>query len=203
MAKKLSATSDDSRISADQHEQLLLEQIALGDRRAFEQLYFAYSPRVLRFILRMVGNPDVAEELVNDVLLVVWKRAYTFAGRSRVSTWIFGITYRVCLKRLRRQRLLKLFVSNDKLLNSASDDGGFGLRSDQDWLRKGFESLSVHQRAVVELSYFEGYGYGEIAKILDCPVNTVKTRMFHARKKLRTCLPRLRGSDDESRWKSS
>ncbi len=182
---------------ADAHERRLLDCIADGDRRAFEQFFFAYQPRLMRFVARIVRCENLAEELVNDVLMVVWRSAGRFAGRSRVSTWVFGIAYRKALKSLRRRRLLSLFSSTDRVAELAAVDGGYALAADQQWLRRGFDSLSAQQRAVVELSYFGGYGYAEIGAIVGCPENTVKTRMFHARKKLKLVLPALAGKDTD------
>ena len=179
---------------ADHHEGRLLDQIAAGDRRAFEQFFYAYYPRVLRFSVRMVKRQSLAEEVVNDVMLVIWKKAGSFAGHSRISTWVFGIAYRTSLKALRGQKRHHRLVQNQDVLDQASVEGGYGALEDQQWLAKGFDALSVEQRAVVELSYFAGYGYAEIAKILDCPTNTIKTRMFHARKKLKTAMPELAGT---------
>ncbi len=188
--------------STDEHERRLLHRVVNHDRLAFEQLFFAYHPRVFRFVVRMVKHHWLADEIVNDVMLAVWKSAGTFAGHSRVSTWIFGIAYRVALKRLRRRRLRALFVHNDIAIEQASHDGGYGIDEQREWLRRGFDCLSPQQRAVVELSYYSGYGYAEIAEILDCPENTVKTRMFHARRKLARVLPKLEYEHDLSGRKS-
>ncbi len=185
----------DRKRSQDVHEKRLLERVVARDRLAFEQLFYAYHPRLHRFVTRMVKHAWLADEIVNDVMLVIWRGAKNFAGNSSVSTWIFGIAYRISLKRLRKRRLMSLFVHNDVALEQASHDGGYGLSEQREWLKRGFDQLSPSQRAVVELSYYSGYGYAEIGEILDCPENTVKTRMFHARRKLKRVLPVLERDD--------
>ncbi len=190
------SSSEPDRGSTEAHERRLLSRVADGDRRAFEQLYFAYQPRLMRFVARMVRCENSAEEVVNDVMLVLWRSASRFAGRSRVSTWVFGIAYRTALRALRRRRLRRLISFPGDALQEVSVEGGYALHVEQQWLRRGFDSLSAPQRAVVELCYFGGYGYAEIAQIVGCPENTVKTRMFHARKKLKLALPALAGAGD-------
>ena len=147
----------------------------------------------MRFIARMVRCENLAEELVNDVMMVVWRRAGHFAARSRVSTWVFGIAYRTALKGLRRRRLRQLFTHTDAIEDMAMVEGGYALQAEQEWLRRGFDRLTPQHRAVVELCYFGGYGYAEIGEIVGCPENTVKSRMFHARRHLKRALPELAG----------
>lgn len=180
-------------------ERRLLAGVAAGDRRAFEQLYFLYRPRLTRFLARMMRHESVADAVVNDVLYTVWKRAHTFAGRSRVSTWVFGIAYRTALKALRKQRVRALLFLDDSTIQDRPDVDSFQLDEQAQWLGHGLDTLSPRQRAVVELCYFGGYDYKEIAAIVNCPVNTVKTRMFNARRKLKAVLPTLAGDGTQRR----
>ena len=183
-----------SERSTDPGEDLiLLQRIAEGDRRAFDELFRSYHPRVIRFLYRITRSTETAEELFNDVMFVVWEKAADFRGHSRVSTWILGIAYRKALKavskarRLRSQRpLSELELQTLREPRSMADR-----RELRDWLGKALETLSDQQRMVIELAYFMGHSCAEIAEIAGCPVNTVKTRMFHARKRLREILPHL------------
>jgi RNA polymerase sigma-70 factor (ECF subfamily) len=172
----------------------LLERVASGDREALRDLYGTYYHPLLRFIYRITGRLDLAQEGVNDVMLVVWRSSRSFGRRSTVSTWIMGIAYRKALKLLAAShrwtgRLasdpIEDLVERSPLLAEHSDDD---LR---DLLDEALRHLSAEHRAVVELTYFYGCSYEEIAVIAACPVNTVKTRMFHARAKLKTLLPAL------------
>ncbi|HJP35738.1 MAG: RNA polymerase sigma factor [Gammaproteobacteria bacterium] len=171
-----------------------LNAVAGQDRKAFDQLYREYYPRLMDFLARVVGNPGLAEEIVNDTMYVVWSRAGTFAKRSRVSTWVFGIAYKQAVKRLEREgrrRLERLPENWESGSENVSIDDEISTLHLQESLEKAMRRLSPNHRSVVELTYHFGYSYIEIAEIMGCPVNTVKTRMFHARARLRRILETL------------
>jgi len=176
----------------------LLERIEQGDRAALHELYDSYHFAVLRFMQRITKSLELAQEGVNDVMLTVWRNSKSFGRRSSVSTWIMGIAYHKALKALAsRQRWSSRFGFHiddfeDRREAAVDPDEHRDLR---DLLAKALDDLPPAQRAVVELTYFGGYSYEEIAAIMDCPVNTVKTRMFHARAKLRTTMPTLAKDD--------
>jgi RNA polymerase sigma-70 factor (ECF subfamily) len=124
-------------------------------------------------------------------MYVVWSRAASFAGRSRVSTWIFGIAYKQAIKRLEREGRLRLDRLPDEQESHAavpSVESEISSLQLQEMLDKAVQRLSPSHRSVVELTYHFGYSYLEIAEIVGCPVNTVKTRMFHARTQMRRIL---------------
>jgi RNA polymerase sigma-70 factor (ECF subfamily) len=122
-------------------------------------------------------------------MMAVWNTAANFRGASKVSTWIFGIAYRVALK-ARRRWDMPVEYSPDFEQPSDEDGPDEQLQQSrrQDALRTAINQLSVDHRAVLDLTYFHGMGYREIASIVGCPVDTVKTRMFHARRKLKGML---------------
>jgi RNA polymerase sigma-70 factor (ECF subfamily) len=184
-----------ARFSDDGSDLALLRRIGHGDREALRQLYTVYYHPLLRFIYRITGKLELAQEGVNDVMLVVWRSAASFRHGSSVSTWIFGIAYRKALKLLRSSRRwsdrcaavdFDEWIEHSELAAEPNDDGDL-----RDLLDEAVRHLSPEHRAVVELTYFYGCSYEEIAAIADCPVNTVKTRMFHARAKLKKLLPLL------------
>jgi len=171
----------------------LLERSREGDREAFRELYTRYYHPLMRFIYRMTGQLELAQEAVNDVMLVLWKNGDSFAGRSKLSTWIMGIAYRKALKQLEKA---KRWSDRHKQVDFSEWHEPSAARPElttdlRDLLEHGIKQLPLKQRAVVELTYYYGYSYEEIAAIVDCPVNTVKTRMFHARAKLKAALPGL------------
>jgi RNA polymerase sigma-70 factor (ECF subfamily) len=171
-------------------EARLLEKIAQKDLKAFEALYRAYHPRLTRFLNVVLRRPHLVEEVLNDTMLVVWKQPERFNGRSRVSTWIFAIAYRTALKALRRRD--EPVEDKDAELRPSGEAGPeqqLGQRQLQQTLLSAINELSADHRAVVDLTYFHEVGYREIAELMDCPVDTVKTRMFHARRHLRSKLP--------------
>jgi RNA polymerase sigma-70 factor (ECF subfamily) len=171
---------------ANAAELLLLEKIRRGDRGAFEALYRAYHPRLTRFLLRLVRRPQLVEEALNDTLMVVWQRPDSFHGGSKLSTWIFAIAYRKAMKALGRfddpREDPDGFERADE--GPGPEDNSAGVLR-RDLLARAMDELSPAHRAVVDLTYYHELDYNEIARILDCPVGTVKTRMFHARRQLR------------------
>ena len=177
--------------AAAQAEVNLIARVATArDLRAFEELYRTYHVRLTRFLERLTRRRDaLVEELLNDTMLVVWKRADSYNGRSKVSTWIFAIAYRKALKALRR---VDDAIEDHEPEQHASADPGPEQQLDQRQLRSvlgcALRELTPEHRAVIELTYFQGAAYSEIAQIVECSVGTVKTRMFHARRRLRALL---------------
>lgn len=169
-------------------ESALLRRIAGGDREAFETLYRGYFPRLTRFIERVIRRPHAVEEVLNDTMLVVWRKAGTFNGQSKVSTWIFSIAYRKALKAV--QRFDEPVEGDDQQFESTLPGPESALMDKQRAavLLKQIGRMSADHRAVIELTYYHGCAYKEIAEIMECPVDTVKTRMFHARRRLRQFL---------------
>jgi RNA polymerase sigma-70 factor (ECF subfamily) len=179
----------------DEREVALLTRVADGDRAALTQLYERYHSRLLRFIYRLTGDLEAAQEGVNDVMLVVWNSAANFGGRSRASTWIMGIAYRKAMKLsagLRRWKTrFKAADWHDVVEPAVGHEGLTDELITQELIFRALRRLPPKQRAVVELTYLFGYSYEEIAEIVKCPENTVKTRMFHARARLKELLPTL------------
>jgi RNA polymerase sigma-70 factor (ECF subfamily) len=191
--------SGDQAAPDDGEDLSLLARINEGDTRALHVLYLKYYHRLLRFVQRITGQVDAAQEIINDVMLVVWRDGRAFAGRSQVATWILGIAYRKALKLAERSRRLAERTANvdfDEWAERfpASEELSLSVET-EDLLERGLGLLNAEQRAVVELTYYFGCSYEEIAAITDSPVNTVKTRMFYAREKLRKLLTEL-GKDD-------
>jgi len=179
--------------SAQDSDQELLARVAAGDKRAFEQLFRAYGERVFRYALRLISDPAKAEEVTNDVMIEVWKTAPRFEGRSKVSTWILGITRHRALNAVRRKSLDTVDIDAVAEPAEAVDLAPAAERSrDGDTLREALRRvlprLSTDHRDVIELTFFHGLTYPEIAQVVGCPENTVKTRMFHARKQLERLL---------------
>jgi RNA polymerase sigma factor (sigma-70 family) len=170
----------------------LIERVARGDLRAFEQLYRAYYPRLTRFLERMTRRPDLVDEVLNDTMLVVSTNAHKFNSTSKVSTWIFAIAYRKALKALRDVNdPVETDVDMEDLIGAdqVEPKAEVMLAQLRRVLSEAVDALSANHRAVIDLTYFQGAGYREIAQIMGCPVETVKTRMFHARRRLKALLP--------------
>lgn len=174
---------------SDEQERALLRDIVGGDRQAIEELYRAYHRRLARFLSRVTPRYELVEEIVNDTFMVVWQRAGQFRGTSRVSTWIIGIAYRRALKALRQAGAAVQSLEEDEISLPASDE--IEAAEQTEMLDRALGHLPLEQRMVLELTYYLGHSCEEVAAITDCPVNTVKTRMFHARRKLKLMLPAL------------
>ena len=177
----------------DQSERGLLDRIAKSrDQAAFRTLYSSYYQRLSRLLARMSVRREDIEEVVNDTFWVVWTKAGDFRGASQLSTWIIGIAYRRALNALRRAKVRPVAdheFDEDSVSVESTDDN----ENDQQWISLGLERLPVEQRMALELTYTLGHSCEEVAAILQCPVNTVKTRLFRARETLKQVLPGLAG----------
>lgn len=162
------------------------------DTQALERLYVLYVPRLSRFLRRLTQSPENIEEVCNDVMWAVWQQAGSFGGRSKVSTWIFSIAYRICIKVLKKSTWRPEIGGDvfEKLSETWADESHVD-DDVQDLVSKALPELSPKHRMVIELSYFLDLSYDEIAAVVDCPVNTVKTRVFHARRQLREIVGKL------------
>ncbi|MCI4568319.1 RNA polymerase sigma factor [Lysobacter sp. CFH 32150] len=167
----------------------LMGRIAAEDMGSFETLYRLYHPRLMRFLAGMTRRPALAEEILDDTMLVVWRKAHTYYPNAKVSTWIFAIAYRQALQALRK---VDDAVEAEAEPHTESMQAGPDIELQQHEVRarlvQALMALSAEQRAVIELTYYLGYACREIAQIMDCPVDTVKTRMFYARRRLKTLL---------------
>jgi RNA polymerase sigma-70 factor, ECF subfamily len=175
-------------------ESELIRRIAEGDRHSFEELYNLYHRRLARFLTRLTRRYDVAEEVINDTFWIVWKKAGGFRGESQPSTWILGIAYRRARNAFRSSARMGSAENLDVLAEPPTSDEPMRAEELRDWLGQALAQLPVEQRLAVELCYELGYSCEEISAIMSCPVNTVKTRLFHARAKLQKLLPVLGGS---------
>jgi len=186
--------ASEEKAHARSEDRQLLSEVAAKSEIAFERLYKRFYHRVLQFVSRIVRDRRIAEEVVDDTMFAVWKSAANFEGRSQVSTWIFGIAYRRALKTMdsnKRHNVLEsgddriaVTATEDSLSDPETNVSSVELRRHID---DGIDQLSDDHRTVMLLTAM-GYSYGEIATIVESPVNTVKTRMFYARKNLRTIL---------------
>jgi RNA polymerase sigma-70 factor (ECF subfamily) len=172
----LGETSDD----------VLVKRVAAGDRAAMQSLYARHNIRVYRFLLRLVRDGATAEDLVSDVFFDVWQQAGRFEGRSSVSTWLLSIARFKALSVLRRKLPDSLDQEVAEAIEDLSDDPEvIAQKADKaNVLRQCLAALSPAHREVVDLVYYHERTVAEVGDILGIPENTVKTRMFHARKHL-------------------
>lgn len=163
-------------------EEELIKKVAKRDKRALRQLYELYYPRLARFLLRVTTDQELTREVINDVFLIAWQKAPEFRGDSHVSTWLIGIAYRQALKAVRRRKAsVPLSEVEQESISESGELDNLTLQID---IERLIGVLGPEQRAVMELTYYFGCTYKEVGEILDCPENTVKTRMFYARQKI-------------------
>jgi RNA polymerase sigma-70 factor, ECF subfamily len=175
-------------LSANQatSDEVLIGRIAKGDRLAMQVLFARHHVRVYRFVLRLVGNPSVAEDLISEVFLDVWRQADRFEGRSAVSTWMLAIARFKALSALRKKPDEELDEETAEAIEDTSDNPEVALekKDKSAVLRQCLEKLSPEHKEIIDLVYYHEKSVEEVAEIVKIPENTVKTRMFYARKKL-------------------
>ena len=182
----------------------LLGRIERADEAAFRELYRAFSRRLYAYVLRQLNDPAQAEEIVADTLYEVWRQPAKFRGDSQFSTWLIGIARNKVLMAFRSRKPDTLHDDLDDVAESVAADepGAFEILAQQQrqaGVRHCMEKLSTEHRECVHLVFFEGMPLAEVAALQACPENTVKTRLFHARQKLKNCLKLLlqrEGGDD-------
>ncbi len=172
-----------------EHERLL-EEIASGSEEALVALYRAFEGRIFAFAQSRLNDPAFAADLVNEVMVEVWKKASTFEGRSAASSWILGIARNRLMDEIRRRGRRHF----DELDEATPDEGqtdateALAAADDAGHVEECMKRLNEAQREAVHLAFYEDLSYAEIAEIAGCPEGTVKTRVFHAKKALQRCL---------------
>src|ERR1700747_1277316 len=171
-------------------DESLIARIAQGDRLAMKGLYGRHHVRVHLFALRVTRDESVAEDLISEVFLDVWRQAGKFEGRSAVSTWLLAITRFKALSALRRRKDAELDDEAAHAIEDTSDDPEVAAteKDTTGVFRKCLTALSAEHREIVDLVYYHEKSVEEVAQIVGIPENTVKTRLFYARKKLAALL---------------
>lgn len=173
----------------------LLGRVVARDEQAFAMIHRALGRRVYAYALRLVRSHEEAEEVVSDTMFEVWKNAHRFDGRSRFSTWVLGIARHRALDRLRAINAANVALDD----SIPSDDvAAFDMIDATERfavVRDCLDKLSGVHRECLHLVFNEGVSLADVATVQGCPLNTVKTRLFHARQKLRACLLVLRRTE--------
>ncbi len=181
----------------------LLGRIEQQDEGAFRELYCAFSRKLYAYVLRQLSDPAQAEEIVADTLYEVWKAPAKFRGESQFSTWLIGIARNKVLMHWRGR---KPDVDHDDvadLADSLASDapGAFELMAQSqrsDGVRHCIDKLGTDHRECVHLVFYAGMALADVARIQQIPEGTVKTRLFHARQKLKQCLQRMLAREGEA-----
>ncbi|MBL8299478.1 MAG: sigma-70 family RNA polymerase sigma factor [Rhodanobacteraceae bacterium] len=170
----------------------LLKRISLGDQEAFTTLHRALGRRIFAFAMRHLRSPETSEEIVADTMFEVWKNPDRFNGTAKLSTWVLGIARHRILNRLRASSLdtESLTPEVEETIGSEAESAFERIAAEQReaGVRNCMEKLSSKHRECMHLVFYEGLALGEVATLQGCPENTVKTRLFHARKSIQKCL---------------
>jgi len=173
--------------TAQESELALARRIASGDREALAELYQQYQRPLFRFLCQMTPDRGVAEEVLQDTMIAVWRSAGAFEGRSLLRTWLFGIARRQAHNTLRR-RGVPLAEEAETAATAPGPEDEVMARLDVEELSKAVQQLSLVHREVLALAFVSGLGYQEIAAVLEVPEGTVKSRLSNARRALRGML---------------
>jgi len=167
-------------------DEALVDLIADGDKHALQMLYARHNVRVYRFLLRFMNDEQAAEDLVSEVFLDVWRQAERFERRSQVSTWLMGMARNKALSVLRRRTTEELDEEVAEFIEDPSDNPEITLQKNETSaiLRSCLNELSPAHREIVDLVYYHEKSIDEVAEIIGVPQNTVKTRMFYARRRI-------------------
>jgi RNA polymerase sigma-70 factor (ECF subfamily) len=167
-------------------DEILISRIAHGEALAMRALFARHQTRVYRWLLRFVRDPAMAEDLLNEVFLDVWRQAGSFAGKSSVATWLLAIARFKAISASRKRVDAQLDEAVAETIPDPADDAETLLEREdqQNLLRDALAWLSDEHREVLDLVYYHGRSVRDVAEIMGIPEATVKTRMFYARKKL-------------------
>ncbi|MCB1515243.1 MAG: sigma-70 family RNA polymerase sigma factor [Hyphomicrobiaceae bacterium] len=164
----------------------LIQRIAGLDQLALRTLIGRHQVRLFRFLMRHVRDEAQAEELTNEVFMEVWRNAGRYEGRSQVTTWLLSIARNRAISRMRKRRELEWNEDEAAEIVDEDDDPEVSLQKQDKALalRRCLDALSREHREIVDLVYYQERSVSEVAEIVGIPENTVKTRLFYARKKL-------------------
>ena len=168
----------------------LLQRVAGGDRVAFAELYRRLQRPLFGYLMKLVREREMVEDVLNETMMEVWRQAARFEGRASVNTWVFSIAHHRAVSRLRRKRETSLDEETAaQIEDEAPTPDEHAVTADVNRLiGELMEQLSFEHREILHLAYYQEFSVQEIADALDLPANTVKTRMFYARQRLKVLL---------------
>ncbi len=168
----------------------LIRRMQAGDDDAVRDLYARYGQRLYAYALRLTNDPATAEDVVQVTLVTAWQTARTFRGEGRLIAWLLGIVHHTAMKSLRHMHQPLDAMEDAVSGNQPTPEDQAEVGETKRWVRQGLKSLSVEHRAVLELVFYQGLSLDEVAKVCNCPLGTVKSRLSYARQHLRGILSR-------------
>lgn len=192
-SESLTGSSNHPKEDHEPKYHALLHQMAQGSEAALTEFYRAFESRIYAFVKIRLNDSHEAADLLNDIMWEVWRSAKKFEGRSRVTTWVFGIAHHKVIDRLRskRQHQMEPLESTVDQESDCNLDDIIGQKQLESHIQHCMEKLSPDHRQTVQLAFFEDLSYREIGEIAGSPEGTIKARMFHAKQALKRCLARV------------
>jgi len=166
----------------------LLKDVGKGDAQAFEQLYETTHKRVFQYLCRFTNDRHLAEDLTMDTYAEVWKSAGRFRGESKVATWMIGIARNMAMNEFRKNSRIKMQELDEDITDPPEQFHACAGTETAHILAEALNRLPISHREILDLVFLQGMNYEDISKIIDIPLNTVKTRVFYAKEKLRNAL---------------
>lgn len=168
----------------------LIRRMQAGDDDAVRDLYARYGQRLYAYALRLTNDPATAEDVVQTTLVTAWQTVRKFRGEGRLIAWLLGIVHHTAMKSLRHIHQPLDAMEDTVSGNQPTPEDQAEVDETKRWVRQGLNSLSVEHRAVLELVFYQGLSLDEVAKVCNCPLGTVKSRLSYARQHLRGILSR-------------
>jgi len=178
-------------LAEPEHDIELARRIASGDDSALRELYVAYGQRLYAYAVRLTGDVHQAEDVIQDVLVIVWRTAGRYRGDGRFIAWLLGIVHHTALKAIRHPSIpISDEVADNLPAYASSPEEQIQTKQQVAWVRSGLQNLSPEHRAVLELVFYQELSLEEVARVCNCPLGTVKSRLAYARQHLRGILNR-------------
>ncbi|BCL78927.1 RNA polymerase sigma factor [Ktedonobacteria bacterium brp13] len=177
--------------SRESPENLLLVQVAKRDREALAEIYAHFQRPLFSYLFHLLGQKELAEDVLQEVMVIVWQKAYTFQRTAQAARWIFGIAHHQAFKALRRDAgttFIELEAALELPDEALGPEADLLRRTTHEELAKALACLTPEHREVLELAFFQDFACKEIAAIVGIPLGTVKSRLSYARRALKAAL---------------
>lgn len=178
-------------MNRESSENLLLARVANRDCEALAEVYARFQRPLFRYLFHLLGHKELAEDVLQEVMVIIWQKAHTFQGTAQAAHWIFGIAHHQAFKVLRRDAnaaCLELEVVLDLVDEAASPEAEMLRQTTHEEIVQALACLTPEHREVLELAFFQDFACKEIAAIVGIPVGTVKSRLSYARRALKAAL---------------
>jgi len=173
------------------NDEPLAKRLAAGDESALHDLVDEYGRSMFAYALRLTNDPAKAEDVLQDVLVTVWRKASSYRGEGRFIAWLLGIVHHTAMNAMRHDSILITEEMEESLPSPSGSPEAQAQQNQQGaWVREGLKSMSAEHRAVLELVFYNGLSLEEVSKICQCPLGTVKSRLAYARQHLKGILMR-------------